>query len=564
MLLFCPRCGTQHIDAPEPARDGENGWDNPPHRSHKCHACETVWRPADVATVGVASIETHGKADTWTSSMPWTGHNRPAATSANETGAEGLDQFERIDVQNHVLRRTLQRVMARLTDLLDEDQFGNIESIVKEAGVEPPAMAAAAPADERAELELLPINRQWVTTKAVALVAEYRNCKASETEEVMRRFVGYMKAALEDAAARAAASPAAEAVAIPVEWDQDAAIEALSDFPKGSIWYEFLEEVGFDPTSGPIYVLTVQGRAMLDQLKSAYFAASQPAQADAPATIPDECAASGASCSCAPEGRHGEMQCRYCGKAQADALDDEQRDALNEAICWANDDGLPGTADQLRSILALHAQADAPAETREPVCKLCCSTGPDLPCAYPTEINRQQARRIAELESRLSVNPHPDDVAVDVFATVMKDKLAKARLKGRGGWQTCSPENLSRMLREHVEKGDPRDVANFCMMLWHHGSPIVSAPADAGSGDAIARSKRILALVDDYHEKPTSDNRTSLRKALMAEFETAPPTARVASLTDEQRKAIRLAITLIGPKHPVVVHLRALLNGADQ
>ncbi|KVO27039.1 hypothetical protein WK05_13485 [Burkholderia ubonensis] len=50
--------------------------------------------------------------------------------------------------------------------------------------------------------------------------------------------------------------------------------------------------------------------------------------------------------------------------AQADALDEEQRDALNEAICWANDDGLPGTADQLRSILALHAQADARAEAR--------------------------------------------------------------------------------------------------------------------------------------------------------------------------------------------------------
>ncbi|KVM70144.1 hypothetical protein WJ60_09930 [Burkholderia ubonensis] len=69
---------------------------------------------------------------------------------------------------------------------------------------------------------------------------------------------------------------AAEAVATRVEWDQDAAIEALSDFPKGSIWYEFLEQAGFDPTSGPIYVLTVQGRAMLDQLKSAYFAAPQP------------------------------------------------------------------------------------------------------------------------------------------------------------------------------------------------------------------------------------------------------------------------------------------------
>jgi hypothetical protein len=31
------------------------------------------------------------------------------------------------------------------------------------------------------------------------------------------------------------------------------------------------------------------------------------------------------------------------------------------------------------------------------VCKLCRSTGPDVPCAYPTEINRQQAKRIADL-----------------------------------------------------------------------------------------------------------------------------------------------------------------------
>jgi hypothetical protein len=33
-------------------------------------------------------------------------------------------------------------------------------------------------------------------------------------------------------------------------------------------------------------------------------------------------------------------------------------------------------------------------------CKLCRSTGHDTPCAYPTEINRQQAKRIAELEAR--------------------------------------------------------------------------------------------------------------------------------------------------------------------
>lgn len=57
MVLHCPACGTQHIDAP----DGV--WTNPPHRSHLCHHCSHIWRPADVATNGVASIQTRGKDD---------------------------------------------------------------------------------------------------------------------------------------------------------------------------------------------------------------------------------------------------------------------------------------------------------------------------------------------------------------------------------------------------------------------------------------------------------------------------------------------------------------------
>lgn len=40
---------------------------------------------------------------------------------------------------------------------------------------------------------------------------------------------------------------------------------------------------------------------------------SQPAKVG---EIPDKCAASGASCLYAPDGRRGEMQCRYCGKPQ--------------------------------------------------------------------------------------------------------------------------------------------------------------------------------------------------------------------------------------------------------
>lgn len=72
---------------------------------------------------------------------------------------------------------------------------------------------------------------------------------------------------------------------------------------------------------------------------------------------------------------------------------------------------------------------------------------------------------------------HSDDVAVDAFAAAMKAKMADARAKGRGGWEDpaqCSSEDLSRMLRDHVEKGDPRDVANFCMMLHQRREAIAA------------------------------------------------------------------------------------------
>jgi hypothetical protein len=80
---------------------------------------------------------------------------------------------------------------------------------------------------------------------------------------------------------------------------------------------------------------------------------------------------------------------------------------------------------------------------------------------------------------------HLDDWWVDLFAKEMKEKLAKAREKGRGGWQDCAPEALSKMLLEHVEKGDPRDVANFCMFLWAIRSPISATPQPAADAPGI-------------------------------------------------------------------------------
>lgn len=79
MVLYCPNCGEQHVDAPEgpSQRPGDSpevalgmalldgAWTNPPHRSHLCHSCGTIWRPADVPTNGVTEIKTQGKADSW-------------------------------------------------------------------------------------------------------------------------------------------------------------------------------------------------------------------------------------------------------------------------------------------------------------------------------------------------------------------------------------------------------------------------------------------------------------------------------------------------------------------
>ncbi|MDQ4121688.1 MAG: hypothetical protein M3209_09610 [Acidobacteriota bacterium] len=96
ILLFCPRCGEQHIDEASPEIcelcghgrsehfnagernicgggepgdendcqcDGFEAWLNPPHKSHRCKFCNHVWRPSDHPTRGVAAIVAKGKAE---------------------------------------------------------------------------------------------------------------------------------------------------------------------------------------------------------------------------------------------------------------------------------------------------------------------------------------------------------------------------------------------------------------------------------------------------------------------------------------------------------------------
>lgn len=66
--------------------------------------------------------------------------------------------------------------------------------------------------------------------------------------------------------------------------------------------------------------------------------------------------------------------------------------------------------------------------------------------------------------------PHADDLAIDEFAAAMKAKMARRRADGAGGWDDparCDVLHLASLLVNHVIKGDPVDVANFCMMLHH-------------------------------------------------------------------------------------------------
>lgn len=87
MILFCPKCGTRHIDQPDPA----NGWDKHPHRSHLCASCGLIWRPADICTVGVEKIETRGRLDVPIEDLEQRGDGKIVQMPALETaGFVGL------------------------------------------------------------------------------------------------------------------------------------------------------------------------------------------------------------------------------------------------------------------------------------------------------------------------------------------------------------------------------------------------------------------------------------------------------------------------------------------
>lgn len=132
MMLYCPNCGARHIDTPEAGRElwGNNfetpivevgGWTNPPHRSHLCSNCGTVWRPADVPTNGVLDIETKGKSDTWPTNSLEANYSMPGE---NRTSLGRLAALQAISEELLAIHKRTQERARRLGLPSAEDDPG--------------------------------------------------------------------------------------------------------------------------------------------------------------------------------------------------------------------------------------------------------------------------------------------------------------------------------------------------------------------------------------------------------------------------------------------------------
>lgn len=83
---------------------------------------------------------------------------------------------------------------------------------------------------------------------------------------------------------------------------------------------------------------------------------------------------------------------------------------------------------------------------------------------------------------RSMVDQAADAILVDFASRAMSEKLGQARRAGRGGWWNrteCSIDELRRMLRERVDKGDMRDVMNLAAMIFTR--EIADGPAEAAA-----------------------------------------------------------------------------------
>lgn len=147
-------------------------------------------------------------------------------------------------------------------------------------------------------------------------------------------------------------------------------------------------------------------------------------------------------------------------------------------------------------------------------------------CSEPGDMSGEYVRREdheAALERAgatavaIPAELHPNTAdLVRRFAAALAQKLRKAEVKYgyADGWTDKNWANVCRLaLVEHVNKGDPRDVAIYAAFLWHHGWHASLAPFFA-------------------------ELNAQLIKALACEVPPAPLLAKLPELLLKMRKAL--------------------------
>ena len=96
---------------------------------------------------------------------------------------------------------------------------------------------------------------------------------------------------------------------------------------------------------------------------------------------------------------------------------------------------------------------------------------------------------------------HPLTINLVVrFARALSAKLADAEMKYgySDGWKDPHwMDECRTKLMEHIAKGDPRDVAAYCMFLWHHGATTTQPVQPAPENIATAERERIARHFDE-------------------------------------------------------------------
>jgi hypothetical protein len=97
-----------------------------------------------------------------------------------------------------------------------------------------------------------------------------------------------------------------------------------------------------------------------------------------------------------------------------------------------------------------------------------------------------------------------DDTKIDEFASAMKVKMAKKRDEGRDGWDDpaqCSVKHLANLLLAHIAKGDPVDIANFCMMLFHRrGAKAIQQAARDHYAPKLTEKEAVKIMADAIYK----------------------------------------------------------------